>query len=147
MSSFITHALLPSCLRPTASTFAEQALPLRLPPLHTLTGSVEAGALLQPCIFWFDSQHLAHVQRYLEIYDPFVNMPDDMKYPLGWKFVKVWGAGRRITGNWCWIRSLPACGVQGQGWSVLGREFVGCRGGNRGGAQEGWYRAEIPFRL
>ena len=34
---------------------------------------------LQPIIFWFDSQHLCHVQRYLEIYKPYKNFPLELR--------------------------------------------------------------------
>eukprot|EP01038_Epipyxis_sp_PR26KG_P010104 gene10104-13580_t len=38
---------------------------------------------LQPLIFWFDSQHLCHIERYLEIFKPFRNFPNDLKEILG----------------------------------------------------------------
>ena len=44
--------------------------------------------MLQPLIFWFDSQHLCHIQRYLAIYSPYVNLPEEMKSWLGEAFVK-----------------------------------------------------------
>jgi hypothetical protein len=34
---------------------------------------------LRPVIFWYDSNHLCHVQRYLEIYTPYQSMPDPVK--------------------------------------------------------------------
>lgn len=33
---------------------------------------------LQPLIFWYDSQHIAHVKRYLEIYQPYSTLPQDL---------------------------------------------------------------------
>ena len=33
---------------------------------------------LQPLIFWYDSQHIAHVQRYLEIFKPYTSLPEDL---------------------------------------------------------------------
>ena len=44
--------------------------------------------MLQPLIFWFDSQHLCHIQRYLDIYSPYYNLPEEMKSWLGEAFVK-----------------------------------------------------------
>ena len=38
---------------------------------------------LQPLIFWYDSQHLCHVQRYLEIFRPFKNLPNHLKDEIG----------------------------------------------------------------
>jgi len=38
---------------------------------------------LQPAVFWFDSQHLCHVQRYLEIYTPFLCMPAHLRQLAG----------------------------------------------------------------
>lgn len=32
-------------------------------------------AYLQPLVFWYDSQHLAHIDRYLEIFAPYSKMP------------------------------------------------------------------------
>lgn len=43
---------------------------------------------LQPLIFWFDSQHLCHIERYIQIYKPYNSLPEDMKQWLGRKFVK-----------------------------------------------------------
>jgi hypothetical protein len=34
---------------------------------------------IQPTIFWYDSNHICHVQRYLEIYTPFLAMPPTLK--------------------------------------------------------------------
>ena len=33
---------------------------------------------LQPLVFWYDSNHLAHVQRYLQIYMPFKHLPQEI---------------------------------------------------------------------
>ena len=43
---------------------------------------IDGGLLLQPLIFWYDSNHLCNIQRYLEIYKPYVNMPSDLKQLL-----------------------------------------------------------------
>lgn len=43
---------------------------------------------LQPLIFWYDSQHLCHVSRYLEIYRPFANLPTELKREIGVKTIK-----------------------------------------------------------
>eukprot|EP00981_Chlorochromonas_danica_P006019 scaffold1244_cov162-Ochromonas_danica.AAC.55 len=56
---------------------------------YRLTGALrrrlplEDGLSLQPLIFWFDSQHLAHVKRYLEIYKPYRNLPADLRQLIG----------------------------------------------------------------
>jgi len=38
---------------------------------------------LQPTVFWYDSQHLGHVQRYLQIYRPYKNMPTHLRDLVG----------------------------------------------------------------
>ena len=38
---------------------------------------------LQPVVFWYDSQHLGHVQRYLEIFTPYKNMPVALRETIG----------------------------------------------------------------
>jgi len=40
---------------------------------------VEAGLVLMPLIFWYDSQHICHVQRYLKIFEPPADMPRHLK--------------------------------------------------------------------
>lgn len=49
--------------------------------------SLGENLYLQPLIFWFDSQHLCHIQRYLQIYKPFLTLPEEMKEWLGTKAV------------------------------------------------------------
>jgi hypothetical protein len=46
------------------------------------------GVLLHPVIFWFDSQHVCHVKRYLEIYRPYAHLPQDIRDYLGLEFIK-----------------------------------------------------------
>lgn len=43
---------------------------------------------LQPAVFWYDSQHLAHVERYLQIYRPYKNMPPHLRDIIGIKSIK-----------------------------------------------------------
>lgn len=43
---------------------------------------------LQPLVFWFDSQHICHVQRYLEIYKPFRNFPQHLRDVVGMSCLK-----------------------------------------------------------
>jgi hypothetical protein len=43
---------------------------------------------LQPLIFWFDSQHICHKERYLEIYQPFVHMPVELRDKMGYASIK-----------------------------------------------------------
>jgi hypothetical protein len=43
---------------------------------------------LQPLIFWFDSQHLCHVERYLNIYKPYKTLPVHLREVVGLKAVK-----------------------------------------------------------
>lgn len=38
---------------------------------------------LQPAVFWYDSQHLGHVKRYLEIYRPYKNLPPHLRDVIG----------------------------------------------------------------
>ena len=47
------------------------------------------NSYLQPLTFWYDSQHLCHVQRYLEIFSPFIKMPTELKSIIGLKSVKA----------------------------------------------------------
>ena len=37
---------------------------------------------MQPCIFWYDSNHICHVERYLKIYAPYLKLFD--KSVLNW---------------------------------------------------------------
>ena len=43
---------------------------------------------LVPLIFWYDSNHLAHVKRYLEIYRPFTNAPAELRSVIGSRGLK-----------------------------------------------------------
>lgn len=43
---------------------------------------------LQPLIFWFDSQHICHKERYLEIYKPFSYMPVELRNKMGYHNIK-----------------------------------------------------------
>lgn len=43
---------------------------------------------LQPLIFWYDSNHLAHVQRYLQIYKPFKHLPQEILDTVPWSQLK-----------------------------------------------------------
>ena len=44
---------------------------------------------LQPLIFWYDSQHICHVERYLQIFKPFTNMTPSMKKLLTVKDISM----------------------------------------------------------
>lgn len=44
--------------------------------------------VLQPLIFWYDSNHLAHVQRYLEIYRPHYYLSENLREALGLAAIK-----------------------------------------------------------
>ena len=57
--------------------------------LNDLAVEVGPGYTLQPSIFWFDSQHLAHVERYLGIYSPVKTVPQELMALLGFPFVKA----------------------------------------------------------
>jgi hypothetical protein len=50
--------------------------------------SLEDGLYLQPIVFWFDSQHLCHVERYLQIFYPIRNMPVHLKTIIGMQLLK-----------------------------------------------------------
>jgi hypothetical protein len=43
---------------------------------------------LQPLIFWFDSQHLCHVERYLKIFQPYKSIPAHLKDLVGLTAIK-----------------------------------------------------------
>jgi hypothetical protein len=43
---------------------------------------------LQPLVFWFDSQHIGHVQRYLQIYQPYKNLPAHLREVIGIHSIK-----------------------------------------------------------
>lgn len=43
---------------------------------------------LQPLIFWFDSQHLCHVKRYLQIYKPYKNLPLHLREKIGMRSIR-----------------------------------------------------------
>jgi hypothetical protein len=43
---------------------------------------------LQPLAFWFDSQHICHVQRYLQIYRPYKNLPPHLRELIGIRSIK-----------------------------------------------------------
>ena len=47
------------------------------------------GPVLMPLIFWYDSQHVCHVQRYLEIFHPPASMPAELKDAVGWDLVST----------------------------------------------------------
>lgn len=52
---------------------------LKIPLTNTLSHSI----CLKPLLFWYDSNHLAHVSRYLEIYRPYANFPQCLREALG----------------------------------------------------------------
>jgi hypothetical protein len=43
---------------------------------------------LQPTIFWYDSNHLAHVHRYLEIFSPYENLSTELRAIIGKENIK-----------------------------------------------------------
>jgi hypothetical protein len=55
---------------------------------HQFEQHMTPSLVLQPLIFWYDSTHLAHVRRYLEIYKPFLSLSLDLQTQLGPKRVK-----------------------------------------------------------
>ncbi|RYD81272.1 MAG: hypothetical protein EOP84_11275 [Verrucomicrobiaceae bacterium] len=56
--------------------------------LNALKQPVCEGLSLQPLIFWFDSQHVAHVARYLHIFTPFRTLPPALRDAVGLRAVK-----------------------------------------------------------
>ena len=48
----------------------------------------EKDYFLQPCVFWFDSNHFVHVKRYLEIFRPYINLFPELRQFLGLKRIK-----------------------------------------------------------
>ena len=60
----------------------DRVLDERYDLLETMSGlsqAIGSDFSLFPLIFWYDSNHIAHVQRYLEIYQPFRYAPDIVK--------------------------------------------------------------------
>ena len=43
---------------------------------------------MKPLIFWYDSNHICKISRYLEIYRPFTFVPSEIKDIIGVKAVK-----------------------------------------------------------
>jgi hypothetical protein len=55
-----------------------------------LCDSIDESQLkLQPLMFWYDSQHLAHIQRYLQIYTPYVSLSEDLRLLLTKPFINT----------------------------------------------------------
>jgi hypothetical protein len=49
---------------------------------------IDNNSSLQPLVFWFDSQHLAHVQRYLEIFTPHRSISEYLRPLVGLEGIK-----------------------------------------------------------
>jgi hypothetical protein len=58
---------------------------LNKPHLKTYMGD---NLYLQPLVFWFDSQHIGHVRRYLQIYQPYKNLPAHLREVIGIRSIK-----------------------------------------------------------
>lgn len=58
---------------------------LNRPDIKYLLGD---NLYLQPLVFWFDSQHLCHVERYLQIFKPFRSMPKHLFDIVGLRAIK-----------------------------------------------------------
>lgn len=43
---------------------------------------------LQPLVFWFDSQHICHIERYLKIFQPYKTFPRDLFDMVGLRAIK-----------------------------------------------------------
>ncbi len=70
---------------PTCSNINNHHIFTRYPKLKGFQSKnipINGGLLLQPLIFWYDSNHLCHIQRYLEIYKPYRNMPVELRQLL-----------------------------------------------------------------
>ena len=48
----------------------------------------EASLSLIPLVFWYDSNHLAHVQRYLQIYTPYKSLTGELREYLGLRKIR-----------------------------------------------------------
>jgi hypothetical protein len=48
----------------------------------------DTGFSLMPLIFWYDSNHLGHVQRYLEIFKPFTHVSETIRTHFSSKAIK-----------------------------------------------------------
>lgn len=60
-----------------------------LRPLNNYCIPINVHHKLQPLIFWYDSQHLVHVARYLEIYTPYAYLPDNLRALLTKEFINT----------------------------------------------------------
>ena len=45
----------------------------------TTPPSISKKMSLIPLIFWYDSNHLCNVERYLQIYTPYLSMPENLR--------------------------------------------------------------------
>ena len=50
--------------------------------------AITSDYVLKPLIFWYDSNHVCKISRYLEIYRPFTFVPPEMKDIVGVKGLK-----------------------------------------------------------
>lgn len=78
---------------PTANTITHDrvlAAPYNLDCLNQpiVKYSLGNNLYLQPLIFWFDTQHLCHVSRYLKIYQPYKSVPREYFDKIGLKNIK-----------------------------------------------------------
>lgn len=89
---------------------------------------------LQPLAFWFDSNHLAHCERYLEIYKPFTYIPTDIKEIISkergnqedaTKMIKkmVLKKGDFIEDRWGQLQRILLSSLRAEGEQVITRVF------------------------
>ena len=62
-------------------------LPL-IDPAQSHVDVIPDEIVLQPLIFWYDSNHLAHVERYLQIYAPYYSLTEPLREALGLQSIK-----------------------------------------------------------
>lgn len=41
------------------------------------------GVVLRPCIFWYDSNHIVHISKALQIYQPYIHASDALRAAVG----------------------------------------------------------------
>lgn len=79
---------------------------------------LDNGMQLQPLIYWYDSQHLCHVQRYQQIFLPYSNMTSQMRDIIGFERIKdtmVLRRGNFIEDNFGQAQRRVLVGLMEQG--------------------------------
>jgi hypothetical protein len=86
--SHIRYVGFPSSTNSNHNMIVQSRYRLKALNMTDMIISVDEQAYLQPLIFWFDSQHLCNVQRYLQIYQPFLSIPVELRQLFGVDLLK-----------------------------------------------------------